>query len=217
MPGAGEVRTYSLLSNRFPDHTVALCAGGEQRQRRRLHHLLVRPRHCLRRAAGGVRPRQSIACSSLRSAPKLGLFPHRIEWGTSAALYFHGNKNASAFAACGGWRYRGEWRNARRARGRSRSAQPASKLSDAPPGIRRTTKTFRSSFNMNCHRFIPAAAARRVHGPGLLRFWPAHRCGRCRPWRPRPRRSSLSTHRREGHDARCVPAPERVLQARVIG
>ncbi len=47
-PAAGEVRTYSLLSNRFSGPHLALCAGGEQGPRRRLHYLLVRPGHCLR-------------------------------------------------------------------------------------------------------------------------------------------------------------------------
>ena len=62
----------------FPGSHVALRARGKQKQRRRLHHLLVRPGHRLRRTAGRTRPRESIARSSLRRAANLGLF--HIGW-----------------------------------------------------------------------------------------------------------------------------------------
>src|SRR5204863_6101857 len=101
----------------LPGPHLALCAGGGKRPRNRLCHVFVRPRPGLRRTAGGTGPRKSIACSSLRGAPKLGLFPHWLERGTSGALNFHGNKNASAFAAHGEWGCRGQRRNAGGARG----------------------------------------------------------------------------------------------------
>ncbi len=57
----------------FPRSHQALRARGGQKHRRRLQHLPARPRHCLRRAAGGTGSRQSICTFCIAPRPALGL------------------------------------------------------------------------------------------------------------------------------------------------
>ena len=112
---SGDVRTYSLMTNRFPDHTSLYVRGTEQRYGSRLCHLLVRPHHLFRAAASRDRSRQSIACLTLRSSARLVVCPHRIERRIADALFVHGNQDATAPRSF-------RWRRNSRARRHGRSA-----------------------------------------------------------------------------------------------
>ncbi len=114
MRGAGEVRTYSLLSNRFPNHT-ALYVRVENKESGAVYAT-----YSLGRVIANGEPQAEIdRANQLHvlhcAAPRSWAYSH-IGWNGELLKQsnFSGNKIASAFAACGRWRYRREWRNAQR-------------------------------------------------------------------------------------------------------
>ena len=100
----GNVRTYSLLTNRFPDHTSLYVRVQDKDSWNCLCDLFVRPGHRFRRTTGGDRSRKSIACSALLRSTRLGVFARRLKWRTDGALLLHGNQNPAAPCSCRKWR-----------------------------------------------------------------------------------------------------------------
>jgi hypothetical protein len=101
--GAGGVRTFSLLSNRFPDHTK-LYVRVEDKSTGAVYST-----YPLGRVIAYDEPQveldsQTTTRSPLRGAADMGLFAHQLERPAPRALEVHGNQDASAVATRRGWR-----------------------------------------------------------------------------------------------------------------
>ena len=100
-PSGGGVRTYSLMTNRFPDHTSLYVRVEDKENSLGLFDFFVRPDHLLRRTACRSGSPQSTARPAMLRAPRLVLFGHRPRWALVETQQLFRDAQLSASAARG--------------------------------------------------------------------------------------------------------------------